>query len=123
MATTPNLLAGTAYVTIDGKSYSLVGELAYRPSQSNNETLVGMDGVHGFKGTPAAGMIKGKFRDSGSIQVQTLAQATDVTVVAELANGKTIVGRNMWRAGEPVEVETEDATFTIQWESADVRES
>ena len=29
----------------------------------------------------------------------------------------------MWRAGEPVEVDTEDASFAIQWEGADVREN
>ena len=123
MATTPNLLAGTAYVTIDGKSYTLVGKLTYRPSQTNNETLKGMDGIHGVKSTPEAGMIKGTFRDSGSISIQTLGGAMNVTVVAELANGKTIVGRNMWRVGEPLEVDTEEATFDIQWEGADVRES
>lgn len=123
MATTPNLLAGTAYVTIDGKSYTLVGELGYRVSQGTRETLKGMDGIHGYKETPTEGMIKGAFRDSGTLSVKTLADASDITVVAELANGKTIVGRNMWRAGEPVEVDTEEAKFTIQWESADVRES
>jgi len=119
---TPNMLAGTAYVTINGKNYALVGELAYRPSQGNRETMTGMDGVHGFKETPAPGMIKGTFRDQGTVSVQDLAEAADVTVVAELANGKTIIGRNLWRAGEPVEVDTEEAKFTIQWEGADVRE-
>lgn len=120
---TPNLLAGTAYVTIDGRSYQLVGEFAYRVSQDDRETLKGMDGIHGFKSTPGAGMIKGKFRDAGNVSVQDLADSADVTVVAELANGKTIVGRNMWRTGEPVEVDTENAEFTITWEAADVRES
>ncbi|MBI0533263.1 phage tail tube protein [Sphingomonas sp. TX0522] len=118
-----NMIAGTAYLTVDGRSVQLVGEFSYRPTQGNNETLLGMDGVHGVKSTPAAGMIKAKLRDSGAIPVADLANATDVTVVAQLANGKTVIGRNMWRAGEPVEVDTEDASFAIQWEGADVREN
>jgi len=120
---TPNLLAGTAYVTIDGRSHQLVGEFAYRVTQGTRETLKGMDGVHGFKETPEPGMIKGKFRDAGNVSVRELVDATSVVVVAELANGKTIVGRNLWRTGEPVEVDTENAEFTITWEGADVRES
>lgn len=117
-----NMIAGTAYLSIDGRNVQLVGEFSYRPTQSNNETLTGMDGVHGLKATPAPGMIKAKLRDSGAISIADLANATDVTVVAQLANGKTVIGRNMWRAGEPVEVDTEDASFNIQWEGADVVE-
>lgn len=117
-----NYLAGTAYLTIDGKSYLLVGEFAYRVTQKTVETLKGMDGIHGPKGSPEAGMIKGKLRDQGSISIADLGNATDVTVVTELANGKTIVGRNMWRVGEPLEVDADDATFSIQWEGADVRD-
>lgn len=118
-----NMIAGTAYLTLDGRSVQLVGEFSYRPTQNTNETLVGMDGVHGVKSSPAAGMIKAKLRDSGAISISALGNATDVTVVAQLANGKTVIGRNMWRAGEPVEVDTEDASFAIQWEGADVSEA
>lgn len=118
-----NMIAGTVYLTIDGKSHQLVGEFAYRPSQQTRETMKGLDGVHGFKGTPEAGMIKAKLRDGCSISIQALGNATDATVVANLANGKTVIGRNMWRAGEPLEVDAEDGSFSIQWEGADVSES
>lgn len=120
---TNNMIAGTAYLTIDGRQVQLVGEFGYRPTQLTVETLKGMDGIHGAKGTPEPGMIKATLRDNGAISVQDLGNATDVTVVAVLANGKTIVGRNMWRAGEPLEVNAEEATFSIQWEGADVVES
>ncbi|MDH4745823.1 phage tail tube protein [Sphingomonas sp. CBMAI 2297] len=118
-----NMIAGTVYLTIDSKSCQLVGEFAYRPTQNTNETLKGLDGIHGLKSVPEAGMIKAKLRDSGSISIQELGNATDVTVVASLANGKTVIGRNMWRAGEPLEVDAEDGTFSIQWEGADVSEA
>lgn len=117
-----NFLAGTAFLTIDGKTYLLVGEFTYRPSSTTRETLLGMDGVHGYSAKFAAGQVKGKLRDQGSISVQTLGDAADVTVVVELSNGKVITARNAWRTGEPLEVDSDDATFMITWESGDVRE-
>jgi hypothetical protein len=123
MATTPNMIAGTAYLTIDGKNYQLVGNFSYRPTQDTRETLKGMDGIHGFKGSPEAGQIKAQLRDSGAISVQDIGDASNVTVVCELANGKTVVGRNMWRTGDPLEVDTNEATFDVTWEGNDVREN
>lgn len=122
MASDPNLLAGQASVTIDGRSSLIVGEGTYRPSTSKRETLLGQDGVHGYSQMPQAGMIKWKGRDMGSLSVKDLNEATNVTVVLVLANGKNVVGRNMWRVGDPVEVNTEDGSFEVQFESADVSE-
>lgn len=118
-----NFLGGTAYLTVNGQSRMLVGEFAYLVTQTKNETLLGMDGVHGVKKTPAAGMIKGKCRDSGSLSMTDVCNADDVTVVVELANGKTVTGRNMWRAGDPVEVDGDEGAYSIQWEGADVRDN
>jgi hypothetical protein len=123
MADTTNLLAGTAYLTLDGKSVMLVGSFEYRPTNATRETLKGMDGIHGFKETPEAGMIKATLRDNGAISVQELGAATDISVVAQLANGKTIIGRNMWRVGDPPAVNTDEGTFDIQWEGLDVTEN
>jgi hypothetical protein len=119
----PNRVAGTAYLSVDGRSYALVGELTYRPSITTRESVVGQDGVHGFKETPVAGKIGGKFRDTASVTVADLAAMSDVTVTAELANGKLIIGRNMWRTGEAPEVDTADSTFQIDWEGPDVTEN
>ena len=118
-----NRLAGVAYVTIDGRAHSIVGQGTYRPSTSKRETLKGQDGVHGYSEMPEAGMIKWQGRDSGSISIKDLNEVSNATVVLELANGKTVVGRNMWRVGEPVEVNTEDATFEVAFESPDVTEN
>jgi len=119
-AIAPNYIAGQASVTIDGQSYLLVGEFTYRVSDFSVETLLGSDGVHGAKAKPAAGMIKMKLRDDGSVSISALSGKTASSIVCQLANGKIVVGTNMWRVGEPVEVESEEATFEIQFEGADV---
>ncbi|MGZ3272377.1 MAG: phage tail tube protein [Caulobacteraceae bacterium] len=123
MTAVPNRVAGVAYLSVDGVSYALRGELTYTVSSSNRESVTGQDSVHGFSEKPMPGSIGGKFTDTGSVSVKSLADMTNVTVVADLANGKLIVGRNMWRVGEPPEVNTEDGSFSIKWESADVTEN
>ena len=117
----PNRLAGVASVTIDGQAYSISGEGTYRPSGSKRESLMGQDGYHGYSEMPQPGKISWKGRDSGAIDVGALGEAADATVVLSLANGKTIIGRNMARVGEgPIEVNTEDATFSVEFEGPEV---
>ncbi|WP_431276277.1 phage tail tube protein [Variovorax ureilyticus] len=121
MSATPNRLAGTAFVSVDGVSYMVAGDFEYSPSTLSRETLAGMDTVHGFSEKPTAGHISATLRDSGGLSVASLNAMDNVTVVAELANGKTIVGRNMWT----VETQTSkaaDATIEVKWEGISVTE-
>jgi len=118
-----NRLAGVAYVTVNGASYSISGEGTYRVSGSNRESLTGQDGYHGYSEKPMPGKISWKGRDSNKVTIGALNESANATVVLELANGKTVIGRNMARTGEPLEVNTEDATFTVEFEGADVKEA
>lgn len=119
---TSNRLAGTAYVTVDGVTVMVVGQFKYRPSKVERTTLTGMDSVHGYKEKPIPGYISCQLRDSGGTTVLSLNEQTNVNVVAELANGKTIIGRGLWTTGAQ-EVESEEATFDVRWEGADVTEN
>ena len=122
MADTTNRLAGIAYITVDGKNYMLSGDLAYQVSRVTRETLVGQDQVHGYSEKPVAGHISATLRDAGSLTVASFNAMTNVTVVCELANGKTIVGRNMWTV-EAQEVKTAEATFDVKFEGFSVEEA
>ncbi|MDB5853292.1 MAG: phage tail protein [Herminiimonas sp.] len=122
MADTTNRLAGVAYVTVDGQSYMLAGDLGYSPSKISRETLVGQDRVHGYSEKPHAGYISGTFRDAGGLTVAAFNAMTNVTVVAELANGKTVILRNGWTI-EAQEVKTSEGTFEVKWESPSVEEA
>ena len=117
-----NRLAGTASITANGQTYMLVGELSYNPSTVKRETLMGQDGVHGFKETPRQGRISGTFRDSGDLTVADVNAMNNATVVAELANGKTIIGRNMWTVDDQ-EVKTAEGTYEVVWEGPSVTET
>jgi hypothetical protein len=121
MANDTNRLAGTAYLSVDGVTYMLVGDFEYSPSTKNRESLVGMDGVHGYKEKPMAPHISGTLRDSAGLSVASLNDMTNVSVVAELANGKTVVGRNMWTV-ESQTAKSEDGTIEVKWEGFSVTE-
>ena len=45
-----------------------------------------------------------------------------MNIVAELANGKTIIGEGLWTVNVQ-EVESEDAVFDVRWEGREVTEN
>ena len=122
MADTTNRLAGLAYLSVDGQSYMLAGDLSYSVSRIHRETLVGQDRVHGYSEKPHAAFISGTFRDAGGLTVANFNAMTGVTVTCELANGKTIIGRSMWTC-EAQEVKTMEGTFEVKWEGLSVEEA
>lgn len=122
MADTTNRLAGIAYLTVDGANYMLAGDFAYSVSKVARETLIGQDRVHGYSEKPKQGSMSGTIRDAGGLSVVSFNSMTNVTVTVELANGKTIIGRNMWTVGD-LEVKTTEATFEVKWEGFSVEEA
>lgn len=120
MTNDPNRLAGTASVTIDGQSYTIVGDGTYRLSSVHRETLKGQSGVEGYSEMAEEGKISWKGRDGYNVDIAALNAATNATVVLSPANGKSIIGRNMWRTGDPIEINTEDGSFTIEFDGPDV---
>lgn len=117
-----NLLAGTASVTVDGTTYMLEGDMKYSPSTKKRESLIGQDGVHGYKETYVTGTISMSLRDSGSLSVADFNAMTNVTVVVSLANGKMVTGKGMWTV-ETQEVDTADAKFDVKFEGPNVTEA
>ncbi|PHM60621.1 phage tail protein [Xenorhabdus stockiae] len=122
MGNTTNRLAGTAYVSVNGISIMVVGDFTYSPSTVTRETLTGMDYVHGYKEKPNAPYISCRVRDSGGTTVADFNNQTNVTIVAELANGKTIIGEGLWTVNTQ-EVKSEDAEFEVRWEGISVTEN
>jgi hypothetical protein len=122
MGDTTNRLAGTCYLSVDGRNYMLAGDFSYKVSGVSRETLKGQDGVHGYSETPQPGYIAATLRDSSTLSVADINGMSNATVVAELANGKTIIGSNMWTTDQQ-ESKASDATLEVKWEGASVTEN
>ena len=117
-----NYNAGTAYIDVDGKNYVLKGQAAYQCSGESREPIKGQNGYHGTKNMPQPGQITGKFQDGDDVSIDALNSITNATVTLELANGKTVVGRNMRRTGDPIKVDAEEGEFDIEFTGPAVRE-
>lgn len=119
---TTNRIAGTAFLSVDGATLPLVGDFEYNPSVATRESQTGMDTVHGYSEKPRPGEIKGTIRDMGGLKLIDLNNMTNVTVTVELANGKTVIGRNMWTV-EDQSAKAEDATIPVTWQGPSVTEN
>jgi len=115
MANNTNRLAGVANISVDGVTYLLSGEFTYSSADTERKTLTGQDQVHGYSEMPRAPFISCTLRDAGTLTVKDFNAMTDVTIHAELANGKTITGRNMWTVNAQ-EVKTQESTFDVRFE-------
>lgn len=112
-------LAGTATFYVNGAAVALRAEFTYVLPIDKRESLVGMDGFHGWKQTPGVAQVKVKL-DNGSDT--DIASMTEVDrIVAELANGKTISG-GPFKTTEPPSADPTEGTVEMTWEGPNLVE-
>jgi len=109
-------LAGVTSVTVNGSAFA-VTEFSWDPGSVERETMTSLSGVDGYRETPVAAYVSFKFRDAQSVNVTGFVGLTNATVVIKLANGKQVVGHNLWYVGRPG-VAGADATFDARFEGA-----
>lgn len=108
-------LAGVIALTIDGMTWSVVGEAEYSPSLVTRETLKGQSGVDGYSEMPTAPFFSANVRSSGNAPIASLNAKVNATIVAQLANGATLFGAPMWQVGE-LSVNTQEGTVNVRFE-------
>lgn len=122
MTDNSNRIAGICYFNFDGVRVPLAGEFAYRLSGVNREPKLGQDGYHGYKEKPVTGQLSGKLRDTGG-SLAKYADATNISAMAELSNGKTVTARNMFWSGDPPKADAEEAEIEFLLEGPDVKDA
>lgn len=108
---------GIIQVQVNGVMYEAKGDWSYNLGRPMREAIVGADAVHGFKETPQVGFIEGAVTDSGGLDLNALTTIEDATVTLVVANGKTIVLRSAWYAGEGT-VTTGEGEIGVRFEGA-----
>lgn len=108
--------AGILFLKVDGTQYDAKGSFTYNLGVPKREAIVGADKVHGFKESVQPAFIEGEVTDSSSLDLKTLLQLDGVTATLELANGKVIVLRNAWYAGDG-NVQTEEGNIVLRIEA------
>ena len=69
MADNTNRIAGVVLLKIDGKQYSLKGNLIVSIDDIERKGEAGQDGVHGYIETPRVPFISGDISDSAGVTV------------------------------------------------------
>ena len=115
-----NRLAGTATLTIDGVSF-MITKTQYMCGKVTREALKGQDGIHGYSEMPQVPYIKGTFRDARFVSLTQINAITNSTAILVLANGKTIIGTNVFTS-EAQEVDTVEGTFDVTFNAMQMDE-
>jgi hypothetical protein len=91
---------GLISFSVNGVLYDAKGSFSYNLGRPAREAVVGSDAVHGYIERPQVPYIEGEITDRSTLDLAALVGTTDATVTLELANGKVIVLRDAWYAGE-----------------------
>jgi hypothetical protein len=107
---------GLIQLQVAGVSQEAKGNFTYNLGRPKRETIVGSDGVHGFKETPQPSFIEGEITDRGSLDLGAFVGSEGVTVTLGLANGKTIVLKDAWYCGDGTG-NSDEGNIAIRFES------
>ena len=108
--------AGTAFVKVNGEQVPLAGTLTVQPFDVERETKTGLSGVAGYKEMLIAPWIEVEGYFTADVDLNKLhVDSTNVTVQADLPNGKIVVVRNAWST-KPPEINVAEGTFSMRFE-------
>jgi Phage tail tube protein len=108
-------IAGIAFLTVNGTQLSVRGNFTVSPSAVERTMIAGQDGVHGYQELPRVPYIEADLSTIPSLLLENLEAETDVTVIAQLANGMqyTLTGGTC-KGG--FENNTRDGQVRVRWE-------
>jgi hypothetical protein len=116
-----NLIAGIMEFKVDGEIQNAKGNFTYNLGKVKRDAIVGPDRVHGFKALPQVPFIEGEITDRSDMNVENFLDIENSTITLSLANGKVIVLKEAWFAGEG-NVQTEEANIACRFEGMSCEE-
>jgi len=111
-----NLRGGKISVKQNGIIRDAKGEFTCNVGYDKNDTIIGVDDVHGYSSKPQAGFCDGTITDSGDLDLDLLMNNNNETITVELANGKTFLLPSAWWAGEG-DFTTSEGEIKVRWEA------
>lgn len=112
---------GIIQLQVNGVLLDAKGSFSYGLGTPKRDAIVGADAVHGFMEKPQVAFIEGEITDRASLDLKTLLTAEDSTVTLILANGKTVVLRDAWQAGDGTG-NTEEGNVAVRFEGKSAEE-
>lgn len=99
-------IAGTCYIKVDGEQLEVKGSVEVPLSDKKRENVMGLNGSAGFKEMAQEPYVNLTALFTSNFPLSKVTTGTDMTVTAELANGKvyTLTGAFLTDPG-PVKVD------------------
>lgn len=116
-----SLRAGKITLKTDSLVWDAKGSFTYNIGADKRTAIIGADRVHGHYSQPQVPFIEGIITDDADLDLPALLNGKNLTVTLELANGKTIILRQGWYAGEG-NVTTEQGEIAVRWEGLSATE-
>lgn len=116
-----NRIGGMISLKINGDMYFAKGNFTYNLGLPKKEGVAGSDRVHGYKEVPQVPFIEGEITDRNELNLEDLVTLDDGTATLELANGKVIMLREAWYAGEGTG-NTEEGNIALHLEGMSAEE-
>ena len=107
-------VAGICYIKVDGEQLEVSGGVECPIVDVKRETFMGLAGPAGLKETALEPFIKLSAIFMPNFPLSTLQTNTEMTVTAELANGKVYTLSGAFLKGEP-SVKGEDGTVDLEF--------
>lgn len=111
-------IGGIVSLQVEGRTYPVKGSWTYDLGGVTREGVVGADRVHGYKEEPKIAFIEGTVSDTDEQDSKALSQLEGAVVILELRNGKAIVLRDAWAAGD-WQTTTEESEVSARFEAAE----
>src|SRR5260221_8032194 len=108
-------IGGTAFCKVNGPQLPLRGSFLVSPSAVERAMVAGQDYVHGYTELPRVPFIEGDFSTLPEVSLEQIEAQVNVTVTAELLNGKVYVLKEA-TVKSAFEVNTRDGQFRAGWE-------
>ena len=107
-------VAGICYIKVDGEQLEVSGGIEVPLVDVKRETVMGLAGPAGYKEEALEPTIKLSAIFMPSFPIATLQSNTELTITAELANGKVYTLSGAFLKGEPM-VKGEDGTVELEF--------
>lgn len=114
-------IGGTAFLKVDGSQLPLRGNFTVSPGAVERSMVAGQDYVHGYTELPRVPYIEGDISSLPDINFEDLEAMTNVTVTAELLNGRVYVLKEA-ACKSGITINTRDGQATIRWEGTSCEE-
>ena len=114
-------IGGTMFLKVKGVQRRAKGEFTYNLGRPKREGIKGPDGFHGYKEEPQIPKLSGAISDSGDLRVDDILNLTEGNVVVDLANGKSLIYRDVYYMGDG-NITTSEGQIEFEIEAADAEE-